>query len=118
MRAYNDVDIVLDPFPNGGGLNTWEALWMGRPVVTKLGAGIGGRVTAGTLTAIGMTETIAESEAEYRDAAIALADREVLRGIREGLRDRILASEAGNPERHTRAVERAYRAMWERWCAR
>jgi len=89
MRAYNDVDIVLDPFPNGGGLNTWEALWMGRPVVTKRGAGIGGRISAGTLSAIGMAETIAESDAGYRHTAIALADLAVLRRIRESLRDRI-----------------------------
>jgi hypothetical protein len=33
------------------------------------------------------------------------------------MRSRILASTAGNPELYTRAVEAAYRDIWQRWCA-
>jgi predicted O-linked N-acetylglucosamine transferase (SPINDLY family) len=64
-----------------------------------------------------LTETIAETDESYRDAAVTLANRNVLGTIRQGLRSRILASDAGNPKVYTQRVEQAYRAMWMQWCA-
>src|SRR4029078_8781136 len=37
LRAFEDIDISLDPFPQNGGISTWESLYMGVPVVAKLG---------------------------------------------------------------------------------
>ena len=39
LAMFSQVDIALDPFPQNGGISTWEALQMGVPVVTKLGTG-------------------------------------------------------------------------------
>jgi len=116
MAAYNDVDIVLDSFPHNGGITTWEALWMGAPVVALQGRNPGGRVSSAILHALGLADWVAEEEADYAALAVRRAlDLDALAQLRAGMRERILASDAGNPERYTRIVETAYREMWRRW---
>ena len=70
LAAYRLVDIGLDPFPHGGGISTWESLYMGVPVVTKLGHSQSTRVGGAILSAIGMTEWIAGGDDEYVDTAL------------------------------------------------
>src|SRR5262249_56587702 len=33
LAALGDVDIALDPFPQNGGISSWEALWQGAPAL-------------------------------------------------------------------------------------
>src|SRR6185437_6159310 len=112
LAAYRLVDIGLDPFPHGGGISTWESLYMGVPVVTKLGHSQSTRVGGAILSAIGMTEWIAGDDDEYVDIALR-ATAEGLREIRERLPE-MIAARCG-PAAYTRATEAAYRGMWERW---
>ena len=37
LSEFANIDISLDPFPQNGGISTWESLHMGVPVITKLG---------------------------------------------------------------------------------
>ncbi|MBV8167517.1 MAG: tetratricopeptide repeat protein, partial [Alphaproteobacteria bacterium] len=119
LAEYGDVDIALDPFPFCGGLTSAEALWMGVPIVTLPGARAVSRQTLAFLTQIGLTELAARDADDYVAIAARLAgDRDRLAALRAGLRDRITASPLGDGARFARALEAAYRAMWQRWCAR
>ena len=113
LAAYRLVDIGLDPFPHGGGISTWESLYMGVPVVTKLGHSQSTRVGGAILSAIGMTEWIAEDDDEYVDIALR-ARPERLKAIRGQIPEMIAAR--CSPASYTRAAEAAYRGMWEKWC--
>jgi predicted O-linked N-acetylglucosamine transferase (SPINDLY family) len=113
LAAYQRVDVCLDPFPQGGGVSTWEALHMGVPVVAKLGNGMANRVAGAIMSAIGMTDWVAADDDQY--VAIALrssADR--LRKIRHELPD--LIDRHCSPAAYTRAVEESYRTAWEKHC--
>ena len=62
-------DLLLDPFPVGGGITTWDALATGTPIVTLPGQHLRGRFASAALAAAGIDATVAASEADY--AAIA-----------------------------------------------
>jgi predicted O-linked N-acetylglucosamine transferase (SPINDLY family) len=116
MATFGEVDIQLDPFPLNGGITTLESLWMGTPVITKMGDTIGSRASGAILHALALPDWVAESEEEYLDLAVRkAADIDALARFRQEIRPRFLASAAGNPERYTRAVEKAFRAMWIKW---
>ncbi len=119
LASYRQVDIVLDTFPQNGGITTWEALWMGSPVVALRGGKPPERISAAILHALGLDEWIADSPDGCLALAIrAAADPSALAAFRAGIRPRILASPAGDPARYTRAVEAAYRSLWSGWLAR
>jgi len=113
LGAYNNVDISLDPFPLNGGITTWESLWMGVPVVAKLGNSLPSRISGAILHAVGLTEWVAGDEDEYVALAIRQATGlQALAQLRREMRAGIAASPAGDPEMYTQAVESAYRKMW------
>ena len=117
FAAYQRIDIALDPFPHGGGMTTLDALWMGVPVVTWSGHTISSRLAAASLTALGLTDFIASDLENYVSLAVAkAADFDALARLRASLRGRVAGSVIGDPIRYTRAVEAAYREMWQRWC--
>lgn len=69
------ADVVLDTFHYGGGANTtYDALAAGKPVVTWPGAFHRGRFATAAYLAMGYTECVAATPAEYVDLALRLAD--------------------------------------------
>ena len=114
LAAHQRVDICLDPFPQGGGVTTFEALYMGVPVVAKLGNGVAARLAGAVLSAVGMTDWVAADDDEY--VAIALRSTpDRLGTIRLELPSRI--ERRCGPAKYTRAVEAAYRTMWQKYCS-
>jgi predicted O-linked N-acetylglucosamine transferase (SPINDLY family) len=117
-EAYRNIDLALDPFPHSGAMTTLEALWMGVPVVTCAGCTIPSRLSAASLTALDLTDFIAPDLETYVALAIAKArNLDALGRLRASLRERIARSQFGDPGRYARAVEGAYRQMWQHWCA-
>ncbi len=118
LALFGEVDIALDPFPQNGGISSWEALWMGCPAVAKLGTTIGSRATAAILSSVGLTDWIAADDAAYVALAVRRAgDLAGLSRLRRMLRGAVMESDAGNPDRYVRRAEAAYRRMWENWCS-
>jgi predicted O-linked N-acetylglucosamine transferase (SPINDLY family) len=119
LEAFGQVDVSLDPFPQNGGVSTWESLQMGVPVVAKLGNAVASRLSASILSSMGLGEWIAETESDYIEIATRFAAMpEHLRALRRDLPARIAASPAGDCKAFTREVDRAYRTMWRRYCER
>ncbi|MDV2856432.1 tetratricopeptide repeat protein [Oceanimonas sp. CAM02] len=117
LKAYNKVDIALDPWPYSGGLTTCEAMFMGVPVVTYPGPTFAGRHSATHLTHVGLGQLVANSWEEYCDLVVNLAnDPENLANIRKHLRNALLESPLCDAKSFARHFSNAMRAIWQRHC--
>lgn len=115
-RAYHGIDIALDPFPFCGGMTSFEALWMGVPVVTLEQPLIAGRQTLSMLHNLGLPELVAKNEQDYVAIATGLAgDPEKLAALRAGLRPRFAASPLADYDAFARDLATALRGMWRNW---
>lgn len=118
LSLYCQTDIALDPWPFTGSTTTFEALWMGVPVVTFADSTMVGRWSGSMLHALGLDDLIAASEEEYVEIARRLATNRVrLAELRRSLRPLLADSPLCNGPLRARQIERLYRAVWRRWCA-
>jgi predicted O-linked N-acetylglucosamine transferase (SPINDLY family) len=118
LRAFEIVDISLDPFPQNGGLSTWESLYMGVPVVAKLGNGASSRAGGAILKAIGLDDWVADDDDGYLAIAQKYASMPShLAKLRADLPAKIANSPAGNATAYTGIVEAGYRQFWRDYCA-
>jgi len=113
LDQLQDVDIVLDPFPHGGGVTTFEGLWMGTPTIALASQRPSGATTPLLLRAAGCPELIAEDPADYVAIAVALArDPKRLADYRSSIPERLARSTIMDVSRYVADVEAAYRGMW------
>ena len=113
---YGELDVALDPFPFNGGVTSFEALWMGVPLVTLAGDRFISRMGLSMLEALGRPQWIAQTPEAYVEVAAALAlDPQQRRRLRADQRQRVADSPLCDGVGLARALERAYRWMWTRW---
>lgn len=113
LDAYNLVDVGLDSFPFNGATTSFEALWMGVPIVTLAGDRHAARVGVSILHRLGLDDLIANTSEDYIEIAASLAGRlEELAALRSSMRGRMTESGLTDAVRTTREVEDAYRRAW------
>jgi predicted O-linked N-acetylglucosamine transferase (SPINDLY family) len=110
--AYGRIDLALDPFPYGGGTTTFDALWMGVPVVTLRGQTAVGRGGVSILSNLGLPELIADDVTMYAEVATRLAsDVATLDALRQSLRPRLRTSCLTDGPRFVRNLERIFQRI-------
>ncbi len=117
LGRYGEVDIALDTFPFNGATTTFQAMWMGVPVVSLAGETFISRAAGSMLHQVGLGDlAVATPEAYVASARDLAGDLARLRSLREDLRERLEASSLCNAPAYARSIETAYRDMWRKWC--
>jgi len=113
VESYAEIDIALDTFPWSGGATSFEALWMGAPLVTLAADRPIGRVSASILAAMGHRDLIADSPHEYVETAIGLArDLAHLEALQARMRPALEASACFDMARYAAAFLAAIATAW------
>jgi len=114
LEKLGAVDILLDTFPFNGGTSTYEALWMGLPVVTMVRPRMVGHFSESILSPLGHSDWVAHDKEQFVAIASRLAsDFEELSRIRNRLRPELCASCLCDSEAFAGEVESAFLWMVE-----
>jgi len=118
LGRYGMIDIALDPFPFNGSTTTFQALWMGVPVVSLAGETFISRAAGSIILHVGLDDLAVETPEAYVKCVRDLAgDQARLKTLRGSLRDRVATSPLCDAPAYARSVEDAYRDLWRKWCA-
>ncbi|BAZ41959.1 TPR repeat-containing protein [Calothrix sp. NIES-4101] len=110
------ADVVLDTFPYNGATTTLETLWMGIPLVTKVGQQFAARNSYTMMMNVGISDGIAWTDEEYIEWGIRLGQDTTLRQeIAWKLRQSRHTAPLWNAAKFTREMELAYQQMWQRY---
>ena len=113
MAEYNQVDIALDTIPYNGGTTTFQALWMGVPVLTLEGDNFCGRMGASIMSHLGLPDWVAKSAGEFVEKAVFFAQPENgLFALKQGLRRQMIESPLCDAHGFTRSFEEQLQSAW------
>ncbi|MBF0194607.1 MAG: tetratricopeptide repeat protein [Magnetococcales bacterium] len=118
LKAHEQIDMMLDPFPHNSGMTSMESLRMGVPVLS-CGNKIRCPATQSMLNILNLNEWNAKDEREYVEKAIQFSkDTDTLKTLRHQLRTKFDESALGNSKLYAQKVEAIYRELWIKWCNR
>jgi predicted O-linked N-acetylglucosamine transferase (SPINDLY family) len=116
LCTYHEIDLAIDTLPYNGHTTTLDALWMGVPVVTRVGATCAGRAGLSQLANLGLDALAAFSDEDFVQTVVSLATYlPRLAYLRATLRARMEASPLMDGARFARGMETAYESMWREW---
>jgi predicted O-linked N-acetylglucosamine transferase (SPINDLY family) len=114
LNYYNQADIALDTFPFAGATTTFQALWMGVPVISLMTERFIGRAGGAMSLQAGIDSVVAETPDAYVEHAVTLAgDLPRLKSLKSTLRQRVENSPLCDGPAYARNVEKAFHTMWE-----
>ena len=117
LARHRLADLFLDTFTFNAHSTAIDALWTGLPVITKLGKGFAGRVSASLLNAVGLSDLVTTSEQSYEALALELAtNSSQLRDVKNKLSVNRLTMPLFNTEQFTRDFENAYQQIYYAYC--
>ncbi len=109
------ADVGLDTFPYNGHTTTSDKLWAGLPVLTMRGSNFASRVSESLLNAIGLSELVAETPADFVKMAVQLAgDPAATEALKKTIAANRFTAPLFDAERFCRHLETAYEMMAER----
>ena len=72
LARYKSADLFLDTHPYNAGTTASDALWVGLPVITRIGESFASRMAASALMGVNLPELITQTPLEYEQLAIEL----------------------------------------------
>jgi predicted O-linked N-acetylglucosamine transferase (SPINDLY family) len=110
------ADVILDTYPYNGATHTLETLWMGIPMVTRVGEQFSARNSYTMMINAGINEGIAWTDTEYVEWGIRLGtDHDLRNQVILKLRQGRQTAPLWNSRQFTRDMESAYEQMWQIW---
>jgi protein O-GlcNAc transferase len=117
LSSYHGIDLGLDSFPYNGHTTSLDALWMGVPIVSRVGKTSVGRGGLSQLFHLDLLDLAAETDEAFVEKAVALGtDLPRLAALRRELRSRLERSPLMDAERFARNIEAAYVQAWTTHC--
>ena len=95
LQHYNEIDIALDTFPYNGVTTSFESIWMGVPVLTKIGNNYSSRCGYSINKNLRLEEFIAIDNEDYISKAISFSSEKNLNNLnnlRKSLREKAASS--------------------------
>ena len=116
LSQFQHADLFLDTFVYNAGATASNALWMGLPVLTKIGQSYTSRMASSLLNSIDLPELITSSTEAYIKLAIELAtDANKLNSIKLKLKENRLKKPLFNTEKFTRDFETGLQKVYKNY---
>ena len=116
LARHRHADLFIDTFNYNAHTTASDALWAGLPVVTKQGKQFAARVAASLLKAVGLPELITETERQYEQLILELAENhEQLRSIKAKLKENRLKMPLFNTELYTQNFEKGLTEAYNKY---
>lgn len=117
LQQYNDIDIALDTWPYTGGVTACDAIYMGVPLIARIGRTHRSRFSASILAAAGLKDFVAINDMDYVARAVKLAkNKDLLNMLHHDLPNSVRQSRLMNGREYMAELEEAYHGIWSKYC--